>query len=231
MAEDPNETARRAFGDTPAMPPPMPPAPDGPPPGQAAAARASSAQDAGAFAAWSTRAAAFALDTLFLFGMMFLVTVVVAVAVGSDDRRTVETIAYAVCIPLYLLYAPLLLARPGRANGQTFGKQMMDIRVVRVDGAPVGVWNGVLRQVIAQQLLTTLVLFYALADYLWPLRDARNQALHDKIARTLVMRTKPAGLPQSPAAAAPPTAGPTPPSPRRVDESPVRDWLPPSAAD
>jgi len=216
MAEDPNETARRAFGEGPATPPPplAPPMP--------AAAPAPTARDERTLAAWGTRAAAFVLDSLFLFGVGFVLSLAVVAAVGTDDVRQVESIIYPVGIPLALLYAPLLMARRGKANGQTFGKQMMDIRVVRANGEAVTFWNGFLRQVIGQQLLIAVTLYaYAIVDYLWPLRDARNQALHDKIASTLVVRTKAGGLPQ-PASAAPP------PSTRGVDETPIRDWLPPS---
>ena len=37
-------------------------------------------------------------------------------------------------------------------------------------------------------LLSYLVFFVTLADLLWPLRDPRRQALHDKIAGTQVVR-------------------------------------------
>ena len=228
MADDPNETARRAFGEGPAMPP-APPAPVAeaerePQPRPAAPVPG---QQAGALAAWGTRAAAFILDALFLFGITFALTLAIAAVAGTDERATVETIVYAVAIPLGFLYAPLLMMRRGTANGQTFGKQMLDIRVVRTSGEPVTFWNAFLRQVVGQQLLMGLTLYlYAFVDYLWPLRDARNQALHDKIASTLVVRTKDGGLPQPPVAA-PPSQAP-PPSPRRVDEGPAGNWLPPS---
>lgn len=237
MAEDPNETARRAFGEGPAMPPapPAAPAPVAEPQRQARPAGPVPGQQAGALAAWGTRAAAFVLDALFLAGMTFALLLVIAAAAGTDDRRTLETVAYAVGIPLGFLYAPLLMMRRGKANGQTFGKQMMDIRVVRTGGEPVTFWNAFLRQVFGQQLLIGLTFYvYAFVDYLWPLRDARNQALHDKIASTLVIRTKDGGLPQPPAAVRPAGAAdapapPPPPSPRRVDEGPAGNWLPPSA--
>lgn len=221
MADDPNDTARQAFGEDPAAPRPA---------AMPAASHAPPARADGTLAEWGTRAAAFTLDALFLFGLAFAVTIAAVVAVGSSDRRTVETIVYAVCIPLGFLYAPLLMARRGKANGQSFGKQMMDIRVVRTNGEPVSFWNAFLRQVIAQQLLIAFTLYvYAVVDYLWPLRDPRNQALHDKIASTLVVRTKAGGLPQPPSThieTVPPAAGP---SPRRVDEAPVHGWLPPSS--
>lgn len=213
MAEEANETARRAFGEGPAAPPPsMPPvAPPAAPP-------APTVRSAGALAEWSTRAAAFVLDGLFVFGVACVLTLLIMWATGSTEERDIEKIVYAVCLPLGL-YAPLLMARGGKANGQTFGKQMMDLRVVRTNGEPVTFWNAFLRQVIGQQLLITVTLnIYAFADYLWPLRDPRNQALHDKIAKTLVVRTAPSFTLSQP-----------PPSPRRVDETPVGDWLPPRA--
>ncbi len=224
MAEDPNETAQRAFGEGPATPPPLTAAPPAPPLAPPVAPRTPAAGEEGALAAWGTRAAAFVLDTLFLIGLTSLVALGVVEVVGGDDWREVERIVYAISLPLCLLYPPLLMARTGKANGQTFGKQMMDIRVVRVNGERVTFWNGFLRYVIGQQLLMSLTfLIYAPFDYLWPLRDPRNQALHDKIARTLVVRTRDAGLPQPPATSDARAA----PSPRRVDEAPVGDWLPP----
>ena len=82
------------------------------------------------------------------------------------------------------------MARSGARNGQTLGKQAMGIRVVLADdGEAIGFWRGMLRTVLAQQLLAAITLYaYALVDYLWPLPDRRNQALHDKIASTLVVR-------------------------------------------
>lgn len=221
MAEDPNESARRAFGDAPSMPPP-------PPPVSAPVESAQPASSAGALATWGTRAMAFVLDGLFVFGVAFALTLGVAFALGDTDEAAVEVIAYAVGIPLGLLYSPLLMARRGRANGQTFGKQMMDIRVVRMDGERVTFVNAFLRQIVYQQLLIAFTLYiYAVFDYLWPLRDARNQALHDKMAGTLVVRTAPsAALPQPARESVAP-----PPSPRDVDEAPIRGWLPPSPGD
>ena len=50
------------------------------------------------------------------------------------------------------------MLRRGRGNGQTLGKELLGI---------TGVW--------------------ILVDNLWPLADARNQALHDKLASTVVL--------------------------------------------
>ena len=96
---------------------------------------------AGAGSPW--RAGAVALGATLIDWLVLLVPVivltiiVVAVAAGSDtgrhrhgDPRT--SLTYLV---VALVYAPVLMARDGEHNGQTWGKQMLGIRVVRDNGA------------------------------------------------------------------------------------------------
>lgn len=152
-----------------------------------------------------------------------------AAAVAGDlESDTTEIVAYAIAIPLGCLYAPLLMARRGERNGQTFGKQVVGIRVVRTDSRPVTFWLGVLRTVVAQQLLIAITFYvYAFVDYLWPLRDPQNQALHDKIAKTWVVRVaqeEVAAPVSSSWAEAEKAFGPVDP-----DERPMQGWLPPRA--
>ena len=212
MAEDPHEAARRAFGDAgpPASVAPPGAVPGAPAPGPAPAAvvRAQPREaPTRRLAAWGTRAGAFLIDQLLLGAVAFVLAFVAAAV--FDDRADAEVLAYAIVIPLGLLYAPLLMARAGERNGQSLGKQWLGIRVVRTDGEPVTFGTGVLRTVIGQQLLIMVTFYlYAFADYLWPLRDAQNQALHDKIAKTWVVQ-----------GAAPPPPEPPPP----------HSWLPPRA--
>lgn len=79
-------------------------------------------------------------------------------------------------------------------NGQTVGKQALDIRVVREDGLAVDAWWAFKRQILVINLLFGLILGFflfglpQLIDYLWPLWDAKNQALHDKIVKSRVVR-------------------------------------------
>lgn len=156
-----------------------------------------------------------------------LAAVVLALAAGVTDSRTMRTAVYAATIPVGFLYAPLLMARPGPRNGQTLGKQWLGIRVVRVDGAHMTFWTGVLRTVVAQQLLIAVTFYvYAFVDYLWPLRDPQNQALHDKIAKTWVLSATARTTAEEPPA--PPPAWPSSEPP--PDETPTASgWLPPRA--
>jgi uncharacterized RDD family membrane protein YckC len=178
------------------------------------------------FSDWWTRAGAFLIDQLIVVGVAVALGLAAALLTDDPTGRSGEIAIYAIAIAVSGLYAPLLMARSGARNGQTIGKQVVGIRVVRTDGAPVGFGVGFLRTVVAQQLLTAITFYlYALADYLWPLRDRRNQALHDKIARTWVVQaTAATAAPPSPFGA-PPTDPPLPvPDP---DEVPVQGWLPP----
>ncbi len=101
--------------------------------------------------------------------------------------------SYAVAGVLYLLvallYAPLLLARLGSANGQTIGKQLLGLRVVTLDHqqTPLTFGKAFLREFVGRSILNVLSFgLYSLVDSAWCLLDPRKQTLHDKIAGTVV---------------------------------------------
>jgi hypothetical protein len=69
-------------------------------------------------------------------------------------------------------------------KGQTPGKRFMGIRVVRLDGKPIGWWSAFERfGGYSASVITGLLGF---AQLLW---DRNRQALHDKISETVVIRT------------------------------------------
>jgi uncharacterized RDD family membrane protein YckC len=198
-------------------------------------------------ASWGVRAAAYLIDALVFVAIGVVIALGVTIAEGGDTaeaRRLAQTLALAVGVPLGLAYAPLLLMRSGERNGQTLGKQAMGIRVVRENGQPVTLSNGIMREVIGRQLLVAFTYgLYAVVDYLWPLWDKPRQCLHDKVAQTRVVRLEPtagwsggtftaagdAGA-QAPAPLTPGGLPPAPPPPPPRPDVPVRGgWLPPSA--
>lgn len=69
-------------------------------------------------------------------------------------------------------------------RGQTLGKIALRVRVVGVDGRPIGVGRAIVRYI--GYLVSTLVF---LGGYLMIGLTRRKQGLHDKIARTYVVRT------------------------------------------
>jgi uncharacterized RDD family membrane protein YckC len=72
-------------------------------------------------------------------------------------------------------------------TGYTYGKRKMGIRVIReVDGQPMGAGVAVARWFLHSLLNSCLML-----DYLWPLWDAKNQTLTDKVLGTVVVHQQP----------------------------------------
>ncbi len=92
-------------------------------------------------------------------------------------------------------------------RGQTPGKRLLGVRVLRLDGKPLTMWGSFERfGGYAAGLVTGLLGF---AQVFW---DRNRQAIHDKISETVVVRERN----PAPAAAAP---APAPPRPRPL---PVR---------
>lgn len=67
-------------------------------------------------------------------------------------------------------------------QGQTPGKAVMKIRVIKVDGSPISDSDALLRYV------GYLVNTFFLIGWIWALFDANRQGWHDKIAHTYVVK-------------------------------------------
>ena len=85
------------------------------------------------------------------------------------------------------------MAREGEHNGQTLGKQIVGIRVVRDSGEQVDCRLAFIREFVVKGLLFGFVggFFFSiptLLDYLWPLWDDENRCLHDMVVSTHVVR-------------------------------------------
>jgi uncharacterized RDD family membrane protein YckC len=76
-------------------------------------------------------------------------------------------------------------------NGQSLGMQAVGILVRREDGKPVDAQTVAMRQLLMQGVvfgrLAFLVIPYLL-NYLRPLWDGENLALHDMVDKTRVVR-------------------------------------------
>ena len=125
---------------------------------------------------------AYLLDTLVLV-VPLIVIVVVALAAGNpeaedDNSWAVIGIAYMLTLVLPFVYYTVM---HGRASGQTLGKKWLGI-AVQEDSAGGSIGYG--RAFGRYAIIFVLAIFILpiLLDYLWPLWDRTNQALHDKIA-------------------------------------------------
>lgn len=184
--------------ETPA-PPPQAPSYGGPvPPGgwdQPAVAGKPGAPPQGALAGWGARFGATVIDGLILLvPTVLLVAFVVAVALSSDvGGIVVGIISFLTFLVVALLYAPVLMMRKGEHNGQTWGKQVVGIRVVRDSGRLFDFGSAALREIVLKGLAlgiagSVIPLIPYLVNYLWPLWDDQNRALHDMVVSTHVVR-------------------------------------------
>jgi uncharacterized RDD family membrane protein YckC len=147
-------------------------------------------------AGWWSRVGAALIDGLILTIPVFiLVAIIIGVASGSDIGAVVTgLIGFLAYVLAVLFYAPVLMARDGEHNGQSWGKQALGIRVTRDNGEAFDLGSAMVREVVVKSLLFGVVgSFFAgiptLLDYLWPLWDDQNRALHDMVVSTHVMRT------------------------------------------
>jgi uncharacterized RDD family membrane protein YckC len=100
--------------------------------------------------------------------------------------------------------------------GQTFGKMALKIRVVNEDGTPLDYRKAFLRWL--GYFLCDLTFYIG---YVWAAFDHRKQGLHDKVCRTLVVRTDvPFPVPPAAEPEAPPEAPPGDPASHDTGPSP-----------
>jgi uncharacterized RDD family membrane protein YckC len=163
-----------------------------------------------------------------------------AALVGFDEDLTQVAFSLASLVAATIYYCLIMPS----SNGQTFGKMATGIRVVREDGSKITAGFAFVREVLVIGILfgyLSAILLYlpAIVNYLWPLWDPKNQALHDKIVKSRVVLAKPTGS-ATPAEAALPDAGqpaapaepapPGPPAPPKPPSGPPPPPTPPKSA-
>ncbi|MEV4561559.1 RDD family protein [Kitasatospora sp. NPDC049285] len=87
---------------------------------------------------------------------------------------------------LLILAGTLFLLYRVGTTGQTPGKKLLNIRLVReADGQPIGFGMAFVRH-----LCHALDSFACCIGYLWPLWDAKRQTFADKVMNTVVVKTQ-----------------------------------------
>jgi uncharacterized RDD family membrane protein YckC len=129
-----------------------------------------------------TRAVAYLIDAVLVAAGTIcaaLGTVLVASAIGGPVRDVADR-----AVPVALAVLPAVLAAYNwffwGLAGRTPGMALLGVRVVAVRGGRASWFASLLRAV---------VLAYLPIGALWSLVDRRGQALHDKLARTMVVAT------------------------------------------
>ena len=141
------------------------------------------------YAGWWSRAGALLIDGLILSvpSVVGIVILVAAGAAGDDDGNSAVALVgllFIFCaIVLPFVYFPYLHSRE---HGQTWGKRATGLRVRTSDGSRLTGGRSFARYAI--QVVFGIFYVPLLLDYLWPLWDARNQSLHDKVVDSVVVR-------------------------------------------
>jgi uncharacterized RDD family membrane protein YckC len=77
-------------------------------------------------------------------------------------------------------------------RGQTVGKMAMAIKVVQIEDGGLPSWDRAAIRWAFPTLLSWIQYLgiVAILDYLWMIWDRQSQCLHDKVARTIVIRLR-----------------------------------------
>ena len=149
-------------------------------------------------ASWISRVLAQVIDGL-IIGVGAAILLGLVAALGLSVDTTGGAVAFfaaallgvgAITIVAFL-YAPLMMSR---TDGQTVGRMVLNIRVIRADGGRMTFGFAMIREVLVKSLLFGVLssITFGLAsllDVLWPLWDEENRALHDFVVNTRVIKT------------------------------------------
>jgi uncharacterized RDD family membrane protein YckC len=122
------------------------------------------------------RLVAYLVDGLFLSVLGGL-----AGAIGGVVDSGIWVAFWSLLVPF--LVGVIYFVRPYSTSGQTWGKRLVGIRVVSIDGSPLSLGKGILRWLgyFVSALPFDL-------GYLWAIWDKDKQAWHDKMAGTIVVK-------------------------------------------
>lgn len=159
------------------------------------------------YANWGRRALAYLID----FAPVIVVYVIAGISV-STERHWEESLVPAVVIVAIVWLGWSIFNRwylQGK-TGQSFGKRVAKIKLVRADtGRPTGFGVALVRDIA--HAVDNLICYLG---WLWPLWDDKSQTLADKMAGTVVITLEGAGAASfGPGAGQPfgyPQAGPQP---------------------
>jgi uncharacterized RDD family membrane protein YckC len=120
------------------------------------------------------------------FVRLGIILAFVVVAAFAGEEAVIVGVVFGVAVSL--AYAPIAMSR---MEGQTLGHRSAGTRIVRFNGEPVVGGAAVTREVLVKWLVFDVIggtfVLPTLLNYLWPLWDDKNEALHDKMCSTRVV--------------------------------------------
>ena len=153
----------------------------------------------GQYAGFVTRATALIMDIVIIMVTIAVVNALIALPIEyflrvdpltcTRDNGAPRAMALALCksvnvmwVAVALLTGPLYFISLFTLSGQTIGKYVMGVRVVRLDGRPMAVTTSCIRWLGYFVSLLTLGL-----GFVWVIIDERRQGFHDRMAGTSVI--------------------------------------------
>lgn len=106
---------------------------------------------------------------------------------ASVARRLAAVVLDSILVPLTLFIVYFIWWLIVLERGQTPGKQLLGIRAMKDNGEPSRWGRTFLREFVVKGIIFGLPVVSWL-DNLWALWDRDRQALHDKVAGTVVVR-------------------------------------------
>lgn len=132
------------------------------------------------YAGFWTRVGASGLDTIFTGIIIIVLVIIILIVGGSQTPQSVLQVIGSLASLLYYIYFT------GK-TGQTWGKKLLKIKVVRMNGenqeAP-GYFRAFIRESIGK-FISEIV--FGLG-YFWMIWDSKKQTWHDKMAGTVVVK-------------------------------------------
>ena len=124
------------------------------------------------------------------YGIVAVLILVMAGATSGSEAGQEASSLFILLICLVMIPLTLgitffnLIYLAGKNNGQTIGKKVMKIRIVKEGGGSFGYMDAFLRNVVGYWI-SSLVCDLG---FIWGLFDSRHQTWHDKIFKTVVVK-------------------------------------------
>ncbi len=140
-------------------------------------------------ASWRQRVFAQLLDSVIVVGLAYLLMKVLGV--NDADPEQVLTVAGVKATQVGVAIIALTIYQAGLVaynRGQTIGKKLMKLRVVRTDGKRMDLVFGMARETLLKGVLVSITLgIFGIVDAIWPLIDKQSRALHDIVVKSRVI--------------------------------------------
>lgn len=131
------------------------------------------------------RLLAYLIDNIMFQGTFSFIAFIIIKIVGRDEYGGLSLLAILLLIIVFIGYALFYYAYQHSRTGQTPGKKMMNLQLMRSDGQNISMLQASIRYFI--KFISFFVLFLPMLPILF---NKQKQALHDMVIDSVVIRKK-----------------------------------------